>query len=114
MRLKNKMYVEIFNVELGQCVMIHCPNGKKIMIDAGHNASRNLRPSNYFRGERIDDLIITNFDEDHVSDLMNVMNLCRVNFIILNPTINSNALASMKVRDGMGPGINHLYNLLTA
>ena len=42
------MKIEIFDVEHGQCAMIHCPNGKKLMIDAGHNGSTPWFPSLHF------------------------------------------------------------------
>lgn len=104
------MNIEIFDVELGQCVMIHCPNGQKIMIDAGHNSSRPWHPSTHFFGQNIERLVISNFDEDHVSDFVDLNKFCTVRTISRNETINSNALHALKGGlSGMGNGIKAVY-----
>jgi hypothetical protein len=38
------MYLEIFDVEHGACALINTSNGKRVMIDCGHNAATNWRP----------------------------------------------------------------------
>ncbi len=106
------MRVEIFNVELGQCVMIHCPNGQKIMIDAGHNTSQSWYPSVHFSGQHIERLIVSNFDEDHMSDFVDVLKYCKIRTIYRNATVDSNRLLAMKTLLGMGPGIKHVYDWL--
>jgi len=107
------MKVEIFDVEHGQCAMIHCPpNGKKLMIDAGHNGSTGWRPSQHFRGQAIEDLVHTNYDEDHASDLVAVKQNCSINAITHNPTIGSRHLYVMKAEFGMGVGVRSVYEWL--
>ncbi len=105
------MKVEIFDVEHGQCAMITCPpNGKKLMIDAGHNTGK-WWPSSHFKGQNIEELVITNFDEDHTSDVENVRKNCNVKAIARNPSINSSILRQMKESTGgMGNGIKHLHD----
>ncbi len=106
------MRVEIFDVEHGQCAMIHCPNGKKLMIDAGHNSSTGWRPSNHFRGQTIDALIHTNYDEDHTSDIVRLTQNCNIAARIRNRTISSRQLYAMKAAFGMGPGVQNIYSWL--
>lgn len=106
------MKIEIFDVEHGQCAMIHCPNGKKLMVDAGHNASKPWHPSIHFAGQHIEQLIITNYDHDHTSDLPGVWDGCHINAITRNLTISSASLAAMKADYGMGPGIKRVYQWL--
>lgn len=107
------MRIEIFNVEHGQCAMIHCPPlGKKLMIDTGHNGSTGWRPSQHFRGQQIETLIHTNYDEDHASDLVGVKQNCAINGIIHNRTIGSRQLYAMKAECGMGPGVQNIHNWL--
>lgn len=106
------MKIEIFDVEHGQCAMIHCPNGKKLMIDAGHNSSRPWYPSIHFFGDDIERLVITNYDHDHTSDLVDVKRCCNVNVITRNPSISSASLSAMKAQTGMGPGIKDIYQWL--
>jgi beta-lactamase superfamily II metal-dependent hydrolase len=106
------MNIEIFDVELGQCAVVYCPNGQKIMIDAGHNASRPWRPSVHFYGQTIEHLVISNYDEDHTSDFHNLINYCNLNIIYKNPSISSSILYAMKSAQGMGNGIKAAYNWL--
>jgi beta-lactamase superfamily II metal-dependent hydrolase len=106
------MKIEIFDVEHGQCAMITCPpDGKKLMIDAGHNVGK-WRPSTHFKGQSIENLVITNFDEDHTSDIANIRVLCNVNAITRNPSITAAALRKMKAEGGMGYGVKHLHDWL--
>lgn len=106
------MKIEIFDVGLGQCAMIHCPNGKKIMIDAGHKSGE-WWPSTHFFGTPIEMLVNGNFDEDHASDLVDVRRYCHVKSILRNPSVSSTALAQIKSSTGgMGPGTQNLYEWL--
>jgi len=107
------MKVEIFDVEHGQCAMITCPNGKKVMVDAGHNTDK-WWPSTHFRGQEIEKLIITNYDEDHTSDIVAVESLCRVKCKSRNPTVTATALRQMKAEHGMGRGVKHLHDWLVS
>lgn len=106
------MIVEVFDVELGQCIAIHCPNGKKVLIDAGHNASRPWHPSTHFRGQEIERLIISNYDEDHLSDFINLKELSSIRTIYRNTSVTSSALAAMKTTAGMGYGTRAMYKWL--
>lgn len=68
------MVVDIFDVELGQCAIIHAPDGKRIaMVDVGHNVNSGWEPSSHLRQKlnrtTIDYLFVTNADEDHFSNL---------------------------------------------
>lgn len=106
------MKIEIFDVEHGQCAMITCPNGKKLMVDAGH-ATGKWWPSTHFVGQAIEQLIITNYDEDHTSDVVDLLENCRVNSILRNPSIRAVDLRSMKAATGgMGKGVQRLYDWL--
>lgn len=107
------MRVEIFDVELGQCAMIHCPNGEKVMIDAGHNASRPWFPSLHFYGAKIEKLVVTNFDEDHVSNYVELHQHCSVRTILINQAVSPDDLLLMKLATGgMGRGISAIHSLI--
>jgi len=104
------MKIEIFDVEHGQCAMIHCPtSGKKLMIDAGHKTG-SWWPSVHFSGQQIEVLIISNYDEDHTSDVASVLQYCSVNAIRRNMSVNSARLRQMKAQGGMGLGIQHVHD----
>lgn len=108
------MRIQIFDVEHGQCAMVHCPNGKKIMIDAGHNKTNPWRPSIHFYGQDIERLIISNYDEDHVSDIRNVFQNCNVESVYWNRSVNSSGLCALKGNFfSMGKGIQEVYTSMT-
>ena len=108
-----KMKIEIFDVKAGQCAMVHCPNGNKVMIDAGHNADIPWWPSVHFKGVDIEKFIITNYDEDHVSDFVDLRENCDINHVNRNRSVDAAALRSLKGSVGeMGPGIKAIYEWL--
>ncbi len=106
------MDIKIFNVGMGQCAMVVCPNKNIVMIDAGHNSESNWRPSDYFSGHVIECLVISNYDEDHASDLVNLsLTRDKVKFLRLNDTVDSTKLKSLKdATGGMDPGIQTLHD----
>ncbi len=68
-----KMVLRIFDVEHGACTMLAGPNDAMAMIDCGHNSTTGWRPSvflcNRVGRTYLDYLLITNADQDHLSDL---------------------------------------------
>lgn len=105
------MKIDIFNVELGQCAVIYTPNGHKIMIDTGHNATQSWYPSEVFRGQNIERLIVSNFDEDHLSDFVDLRSMCSVQNYYWNGSVSAAALRGMK-QQGMGSGVAAFYSWL--
>ena len=110
------MKLEIFSVEHGQCALLS-GDGGNILIDAGHNSTTGWRPSLMLerRGIRhLDGLIITNEDEDHASDLDNVLRVVSVGTLYANPTISGDDIVNLKGQDRCGPGILALAGLIDA
>src|SRR6185503_3119225 len=97
--------LQIFNVELGACALLTLDNGMRLMIDAGHNATSGWKPGNYLRGlgvNAIDMLAITNYDEDHVSGLPNLLQQVHIQHLLRNPTVGALDLRLLKSETGMG------------
>jgi len=103
------MLVEIFDVGHGACAVVTCPNGNRLMIDCGHHPDRPWKPSNHFYKREIEDLIISNYDEDHVSDLEDLMRDTELHFITRNLSVSYGDLSNLKMENGMGSGINRLH-----
>lgn len=77
------MNLQIFDVEHGACALLTCNNETRLMIDCGHNASTGWYPGSYLRSKGItylDMLAITNYDEDHVSGLANLLENVKVGY----------------------------------
>jgi beta-lactamase superfamily II metal-dependent hydrolase len=105
------MFLEVFDVEHGACALITTSNGKRIMIDCGHNAATNWRPGSHltrFGITFLDRLYVTNFDEDHVSGFPNLSDYVRVGALFRNPSVAPPTIRHLKSEDGMGVGIERL------
>lgn len=102
------MIIEIFDVEHGACAVITSSNGKRLMIDCGHNSTKPWWPSIHYYGREIENLVISNYDEDHVSDLVDLMRNVRIAWITRNNSIRSDDISHLKSENGMGPGIARL------
>ena len=108
------MKIQIFDVEHGACALVTADNGARILIDAGHNSSTNWRPSGYFRKHGIrhlQKLIITNYDEDHASDLEDVLDTVSIDTLTTNPSVTGDDLRKLKRRNGIGNGIAALARM---
>jgi beta-lactamase superfamily II metal-dependent hydrolase len=57
-------------------------------------------------------LAITNYDEDHVSGLPNLLSRVVVNSYLRNPTVSGPQLLQLKSETGVGPGIRQLSQIL--
>ncbi|MCI0560821.1 MAG: hypothetical protein MN733_20245, partial [Nitrososphaera sp.] len=108
------MELKIFDVEHGACTLLTCDNGARLMIDCGHNSETGWRPGTYLRNQgitRLDMLAITNYDEDHVSGLPNLLDNVEVEWLWRNKSVTPDTIAYLKSEDGTGPGIQALINM---
>jgi len=105
------MILRIFNVEHGACALLDCDNGTQIMIDAGHNATTGWKPGTYLNSigrTQLQQLIITNYDEDHVSGLPDLLSKVHVQWLMRNTSVDPSIIRYLKSEDGMGSGIDVL------
>jgi beta-lactamase superfamily II metal-dependent hydrolase len=108
------MKVQIFDVEHGGCALVTADTGARMLIDCGHNASTGWRPSSYLPGigvTHLGELVITNYDEDHVSDLPNLVRSVGIGHLTRNPTVSGAHLRDLKSETGAGPGIECLIRM---
>jgi beta-lactamase superfamily II metal-dependent hydrolase len=109
------MNLTIFDVEHGACALLTCDNGQRLMLDCGHNASTGWKPGDYLASigvGTLDMLAITNYDEDHVSGIDNLLKRVDVKLLLGNPTVSADVLTRLKSETGSGPGISLLANVL--
>jgi beta-lactamase superfamily II metal-dependent hydrolase len=108
------MEIKIFDVSHGFCAYLVADNGNVMLFDCGHNEKTDFKPSSYlptngFTG--IEHLIIQNFDQDHVSDLHNLLEKLPVELFFRNRSITPKSLMTLKdnngsVTDAMRAAIN--------
>jgi beta-lactamase superfamily II metal-dependent hydrolase len=108
------MKIQIFDVEHGSCALVTSDTGARILIDTGHNSTTNWRPSTHLRNlgvSHLEQLVITNYDEDHASDLANVLDVVSVGVLTSNPSVSGSDLRNLKRNGGIGNGIAALAGL---
>ena len=110
------MQIQIFDVEHGFCACVFADDGRVLLIDCGHNSTTGFRPSEYLHDlgvRKIDVLVITNYDEDHLSDLGELRRRFRIGSWVRNWSLDLAQLARVKdAASGVGPGIGALLDLL--
>lgn len=108
------MEIEIFDVEHGACALITADNSSRLLIDCGHNSTTDWRPSNSLpaRGiHTVEALVVSNYDEDHVSDLPNLLQNVYVPTLWRNPSVGAYDLYRLKSESGIGAGIGTLAHM---
>lgn len=91
------MKVAILDVEHGFCAYAVGRDGGVLLFDCGHGAT--IRPSTYLHGQgisRIRRFFVTNYDEDHISDLINVRRYLAIEILTRNPSLTSTQIRSLK------------------
>jgi len=97
------MKIQIFDVSHGFCAYLTADNGNVKLFDCGHNERTGFSPSSYLRWpccSAIEELIITNYDEDHISDLCNLLNVLPVKTLRCNISITMEQLRQLKLENG--------------
>lgn len=97
------MEIRIFNVSHGFCAYLIADNGNVMLFDCGHNERTGFRPSSYLIANGctgIEHLIIQNFDQDHVSDLPNILARLPVTRFFRNQSISPEQLQVLKEESG--------------
>ena len=88
-----------------------CDDFTRIMIDCGHNSTTSWYPGSYLRQQQVscvERLVITNYDEDHVSGIKNLFDNVYIPELWRNNSVSASVLKYLKSEDGMGNGINFL------
>lgn len=93
--------IHIFDVEHGECNAIETPSGNLVLIGAGHNSTTNWRPSTWLRqrNQRPHCIVLSNLDQDHLSDLSNFEPYIRPIIIKYNNFVNPDWVESKKIEE---------------
>lgn len=108
------MKVTIFNVKHGACALVECDDRSMVMIDCGSHSDLDWNPGDYLRErevDRLDALIITNYDEDHVRGLPNLLSTVKVDTLYRNTSVSPDDLTKLKSETGAGAGITRLIEM---
>ncbi|MEW6111221.1 MAG: hypothetical protein AB1664_03755 [Thermodesulfobacteriota bacterium] len=97
------MKIQIFDVSHGFCAYLVADNGNVMLFDCGHNDKTGFRPSEYLQTHRctaIETFFIMNYDEDHLSDLVNLRQLLPIKVLWTNKSISPDTLRELKQESG--------------
>lgn len=97
------MEISIFDVSHGFCAYLIADNRNVMLFDCGHNERTGFCPSSYLLSNGctgIEHLIIQNFDQDHVSDLPNVLERFPITLFFRNQSIAPDQLQMLKENTG--------------
>lgn len=95
------MKFTIHDVGHGFCASLIHENGNVMLWDCGHKD--NNFPSEFLPKlgvTKIDYFFVTNYDEDHISDLPNLRRNLPIKILVRNSSISANQLRTLKLQSG--------------
>ena len=95
------MRIQIHDVGHGLCISLRHDNGNVMLWDCGHKDDN--RPSEFLPAagiDRIDRFFVTNYDEDHISDLPNLRVELSISTLHRNTSISKEQLQALKRQSG--------------
>lgn len=110
------MNFSIHDVGHGFCAHLKHDNGNVMVWDCGHKSNPEHRPSKFLPAAGISiihRLFVTNYDEDHISDLPSLRMAARIQILHKNPSINPAQLRQLKLQSGpLSPAMSALLAML--
>jgi len=110
------MEFTVHDVGHGFCAHLKHDNGNVMVWDCGHKSKPEFRPSIFLPQlgvERIETFFITNYDEDHISDLPNLIQKIPIISFHRNISITAQQLRELKLKTGsLSPAMHSLLVML--
>jgi beta-lactamase superfamily II metal-dependent hydrolase len=107
------MKLEVFDVGHGACALLTDDLGNRMMIDCASGG--NFVPGEHLAARGVttlEQLVITNYDEDHVRGISSLLDRVNVLWVMRNTNVSPAMIRCLKTEDGMGPGIERLVRWL--
>jgi len=108
------MKLTIHNVGHGLCVSLIHQNGNVMLWDCGHQDD--YRPSDFLPSlgvSKVDYFFVTNYDEDHISDLPNLRKKVRLRSMYRNKSISAKQLRALKLQGGpISPAMESMLDMI--
>lgn len=108
------MKLTIHNVGHGLCVSLIHQNENVMLWDCGHQDD--YRPSDFLPSlgiSQVDYFFVTNYDEDHISDLPNLRDNVRLRSMYRNKSISAEQLRTLKLQGGpISPAMESMLDMI--
>lgn len=108
------MDLKVHDVGHGQCISLRHENDNTMVWDCGQRDGH--RPSEFLPQlglQRIDRFFVTNYDEDHISDLPALRQRVRVPTLHRNPSISAEQLRALKRQSGpISQAMDSMLNMI--
>ena len=107
------MKFAILDVEHGFCAYAVGRDGGVLLFDCGHGSA--IRPSTYLPRQGISHIrrfFVTNYDEDHISDLIDVRRNLDIEILTRNKSLTSRQIRSLKTPHPISPAMNELLAMV--
>lgn len=108
------MRLKVHDVGHGGCITLLHDNGNSMMWDCGHLGAH--RPSSFLPHEgikRVDRFFVTNYDEDHISDLPLLWKNISLPLLHRNRSIDASALRRLKSQSGpISDAMEHMLHMI--
>ena len=109
------MRFTIHDVGHGFCAHLKHENGNVMLWDCGHKTNPEHRPSQFLpvsEVRTVHRMFITNYDEDHISDLPNLRRAIHINILHRNQSITPAQLRRLKEESGpISPAMESLLSM---
>lgn len=109
------MKLTVHDVGHGACISFTHKNGNVMLWDCGHLDSN--RPSQFLPAMSIREVqyfFVTNYDEDHISNLPDLRASVRLKSMYRNKTISADALRALKRQGGpITPAMDSMLDMIT-
>lgn len=110
------MRFAVLDVGHGFCAYAVAENGSVALFDCGHNTDPEFRPSDYFLAQgitQITRMFVTNYDEDHISDIVRLRSALSVRILHRNKSISPEILRAIKEEQGpISPAMESLLEMM--
>lgn len=111
------MRFTLLDVGHGACAFLEADNSNLMLFDCGHKSDPEVRPSNYLRGlghASVEKLFISNYDQDHISDLPRLRGVLNIRSLHRNTSINSRDLRALKMRQAgeLSPAMDSMLDMI--
>ncbi len=107
------MRFEVLDVGYGSCAYLIADNGNLMLFDCGGDTERGISPTSQLlrgRQQSVELFFVSNYDEDHISDLPNLRRWMAIKVLHRNSTVSADQLESLK--NQVGPITDAMKQLL--